>query len=344
MDKNEAQLYLGRMVAGANNYTLVLAGMNAGLFDAIHRHGENGISAEALAQELDFCEDYVRVWCQTAYAIQVLDHIGDNRFCIGEGFEDLVVTGRPGSLKAGYQLTQIFIEERLEFPEFLRTGKVCTFEDHGERLSRVIGNAARGGAVNAIDLIYKKIPDVHEKLKQGARVLEIGCGMGRLLSALAKEFPEASFVGVDIDSHGIEEGNREIEISGLTHRIRLHRVGGESIDFIEEFDIVSLNNVMHELRADIRPQAVQRMVRALRPGGLMISNDFYYPSRLEDFRVREHQGAIFDQIAEVTWGNRHLSREQLAEMFAECGFTRSEFHLIPMPNLPYPRLSAVAYR
>jgi SAM-dependent methyltransferase len=344
MDQSEARLHLQKMTAGAVQFAHVVAGINAGLFDAIARHGIAGVSAETLAQETGYFDDYVRVWCETAYAIQILEHAGDGRFRLADGFENLLTAGMPGSMVAMFRMTEIFVEERLEMPSFFRTGEVRTFQDHGERLSKVIADVSGGGVAQAVEHIYGRIPEVVEKLRAGSRLLEVGCGMGRLLPSLAKEFPAATFVGVDCDQYSVETGRSEVAKHGMDHCICFHQSGAESIDFHEEFDIVSLNLVMHELRADLRPEALRRMWKALKPGGVLISNDFYYPSQLEDFRKQEHQGAIGDQAAEVIWGNRHLSREQLADLFAECGFGASQFHVIQFPDQPFPRLTALAFK
>ncbi|MCL4370506.1 MAG: class I SAM-dependent methyltransferase, partial [Chloroflexi bacterium] len=139
-------------------------------------------------------------------------------------------------------------------------------------------------------------------------------------------------------------GRQELEAMGLQHRIQLEQRGAGDLDGQEEFDLVSMCLVMHEIRADLRPEALKRIWRALRPGGILISTDQYYPSRLEDFRREEFYTAVQDQAAEVIWGNRHLSREGLADLFASCGFQRSEFHVIHLPGQPSPRLVALAFK
>ncbi len=73
------------------------------------------------------------------------------------------------------------------------------------------------------------------------------------------------------------------------------------------------------------------------------AEDLDCQSRLEDFRKDEYCTAVMDRAAEVVWGNRHLSREGLAELFASSGFQRSEFHAIQPPGQPSPRLVALAF-
>ena len=180
--------------------------------------------------------------------------------------------------------------------------------------------------VQAIEQIYTQLPAVSSALEQGGRLLEIGSGPGVLLELLAAEYPDASFVGIDVDEHAVAQGQRQMSAQGLDGRVELIASGAEAIDYDNEFDLVSLNVVMHELLPDLRTEAVARALRSLRAGSVMVSNDFHYPSELADFRLPRHSMALADQNFEVTWGNRHLTREQLAQMFADVGFSRSEFH------------------
>jgi len=344
MRTEEACAYLLAAEKGAQVFAHVVAGVDAGLFAAIHRHGEAGVLPATLAHELGYYEDYVRVWCETAYALLLLDHTGDGRFRLGEGFEPLLAGGQPTSMLGYFGVREVFIRERFEQPEFMRTGAVRTYAEHGERFSLAVANLSGPRSDILIQQVYRGVPAVAARLGEGARVLDVGCGAARLPAALAREFPSTTFVGVDADGSALAVGRREIEASGLADRVRLEQCCAAGMTHREEFDLVSLYAVMHELRADIRPEAVRRMWQALRPGGILVSTDQYYPSRLEDFRKGEFYVAVADQASEAVWGNRHLPQEKLAELFAASGFRRSEFHLVHFPGQPSPRLAAIAFK
>ncbi len=346
MEPAEARGYLQGLLRGAREFTCVAAGINAGLFDAIGRHGEVGVEPEALAQELTYFTDYVRVWCQTAYALRLLDLVDGHRFRLGGELGPLLDPEAPGSLVTSFRLRALGVQEQLDLPELLRTGAVRPRSENRQRANVRAESRSRDAERSRVAQIYRSLPAVADRLGQGGRLLEVGCGTGALLQVLAEEFPAATFVGIDLDGLAIEVGAREAAASPWAGRIRLEARGAHEIDFREEFDLVSLNIVLHELLPDIRPRAVSNMWRALRPGGVLISNDMYYPSRLEDFRRPEHLNAIHDQAMEVVWGHRHLTREQLAELFGACGFRRSEFHVITLTGAmgENPQLTALAFK
>ena len=118
-----------------------------------------------------------------------------------------------------------------------------------------------------------------------------------------------------------------------------------------EFDLAIMDIVLHEVHPSVRPAAVRAIHRALKPGGLLISNDFYYPNDRADFRSPRHALAVFDQALELSWGTRHLTEDELRLLLREAGFPRCEFQPVelPFPSLIRPGtpvwyLSTVAYR
>ena len=138
---------------------------------------------------------------------------------------------------------------------------------------------------------------------------------------------------------------------GLGERVTFQQLGVEQLEDAESFDVVTMNIVLHELPPAIRPQGMRAMCRALRPEGVLISNDFLYPNRREDFRAPEYALGVFDQAQELAWGSRHLSQDQLQALFLESGFARCEFRYVPLPfpalvrpGSPVGYLTALAYK
>ena len=47
------------------------------------------------------------------------------------------------------------------------------------------------------------LPDIVERLKLGGRVLDVGCGAGRVSAVIAKAFPQAEVIGLDPDENSV---------------------------------------------------------------------------------------------------------------------------------------------
>ena len=68
-----------------------------------------------------------------------------------------------------------------------------------------------------IDRILPLVPGLVDALRYGISVLDVGCGSGRALNRMAREFPHSRFTGYDLLEEAIEAGRTEAERRGLTN-------------------------------------------------------------------------------------------------------------------------------
>jgi len=104
-------------------------------------------------------------------------------------------------------------------------------------------------------------------------LLEVGCGTGRNLAALARLFPEARLTGLDLSPHMLRRAR-----SALRHaeeRTTLLEADYlDAPDFSEPFDLILFSyslSMMHPVQEAI----LDRARRDLGPGGLLAALDFY---------------------------------------------------------------------
>ncbi len=106
--------------------------------------------------------------------------------------------------------------------------------------------------------------DFVERLTQPCRVLDAGCGTGRLAIELARR--GFAVVGVDSDASMLDVARRNAP--DLTWRL----ADLTALDDPSSYDVVvAAGNVMVYLAEGTGPAAVAAMARALRPGGLLVS-------------------------------------------------------------------------
>jgi len=87
---------------------------------------------------------------------------------------------------------------------------------------------------------------VHEKLKQGAKIADIGCGYGISTVIMAKEYPKSKFYGFDNHKASIEAARKLAQKEGVTDRIEFAVVSAnESID--NDFDLVAFFDCLHDM-------------------------------------------------------------------------------------------------
>jgi ubiquinone/menaquinone biosynthesis C-methylase UbiE len=105
---------------------------------------------------------------------------------------------------------------------------------------------------------------VEAKLQAGARVADIGCGVGFSTLLMAQAYPESNFVGYDFHEPSIDEARRHAGEHGLGDRVRFEVAAAK--DIAEQgFDLITMYDCLHDM-GDPRGCA-GHIRRILAPGG-----------------------------------------------------------------------------
>jgi tRNA (guanine-N7-)-methyltransferase len=126
---------------------------------------------------------------------------------------------------------------------------------------------------------YAQVPlDLDAAFGRNApRIIEIGIGDGETLLALARQRPEADFLGVEVHSPGIGHCLLGIEAGSLTN-VRLvshdavevlsHQVADGSLDEALLYFPDPWPKKRHHKRRIVQPDFVELLARKLKPGGV----------------------------------------------------------------------------
>jgi SAM-dependent methyltransferase len=118
----------------------------------------------------------------------------------------------------------------------------------------------------------------------GGAVLDLGCGTGEITARLAQRFPDASFVGLDLEEQHLARARARCAPFGT--RVRFDAGDALALPYGDgEFDLVVCRHLIQAVPDAARVLAEMR--RVLRPGGRMhlISEDYgmlhCYPTLLD---------------------------------------------------------------
>jgi demethylmenaquinone methyltransferase/2-methoxy-6-polyprenyl-1,4-benzoquinol methylase len=110
---------------------------------------------------------------------------------------------------------------------------------------------------------------------QPARVLDVATGTAGVAIALARS-TRAQVTGVDISEPMLERGRARVDSAGLGDRIQLEVGRAEDLAVgSASFDAVSFTYLLRYVEDPA--VTIAELVRALRPGGVMASLDFFVP-------------------------------------------------------------------
>lgn len=127
-----------------------------------------------------------------------------------------------------------------------------------------------------LDLLARESPE--DSLP--GRILDVGCGTGRLLRAASVRWPQAELLGADPAANMVAEAQR------LSPTVRVELAPAESLPFSDEsVDVVTSSLSFHHW-ADQR-KGIEEITRVLRPGGLFcLADHTFLPARMSGERPR----------------------------------------------------------
>lgn len=144
-------------------------------------------------------------------------------------------------------------------------------------------------------------------------VLDVGCGTGAILSSLVDQFPASKLTGVDASSEMLQ-----IAKDRLPPQVELRTGWAEELAFEHSsFDTVVCCNVFHFIRHP--DQALQEMLRVLRPGGVIIITDWcddYLTCKLCDIYLRWSDPSHF----------RMYGVSEFQQLIEEAGASQVQIH------------------
>jgi ubiquinone/menaquinone biosynthesis C-methylase UbiE len=146
------------------------------------------------------------------------------------------------------------------------------------------------------------------------RVLDVGCGMGRLTWATARG--DRDVVGVDLSAAMIERARA----SGASGRVSFRQDNFLAMDFDGRlFDCIVSAAALHHMADDV---ALSRMAGLLRPGGRLIVHDLRRDTNLAD-ALRGWSALAHDTCIRLIRTGRPGPPRKVREVWARHGATET---------------------
>jgi SAM-dependent methyltransferase len=200
-------------------------------------------------------------------------------------------------------------------PEFFRTG--TPIGSRPDRYRVAIETLTRQDIAVFFQEVLAALPQLVADLSRGGRVVDVHCGGGRWLVAMARRFPALELVGVEFEADSVARARATVAEEGLSDRIAIREAKATDPGKVGEYDLAYFQYALHQL--DDAPQVLRAAWAALRPGGRLIVLDWPLPSGQEEFRTRHGEIIAGVQLDELYQGTALASRERFLAWFAEAG-------------------------
>ena len=329
---------------GAVTAGMIHLGDSLGLYAAMA--SANGDTSSSLAARTGLHERWVREWLhnQVAARIVMCDDLSSTEPVFRLSPEGVAVLATPDHPAYGmgmfHRLPQTM--RALEhMPNAFRTGIGYDYDSHGPEGAVGIEKSFEPWNQNfLLPVVVPSIEGLHEKLTDGARVADIGCGSGGLSLLMAQAYPRSTFVGYDISRHALDRAHQRVAEKGLDN-VRFHDPRQDPISEEEPFDLICTFDCIHDMT---RPTEMMRTIRgALRDDGIWLLVDIKAHDTLEMNVTKNPMASLLYGISVLSCmssamseadgeglGTLGLSGERAETMARAAGFT--SFDRLPIEH------------
>ena len=316
IDSAKLDQFLGRVVGdlgAAMSAALVGVGDKLGLYKGLSAGGAQ--TPSELAQRTGTQERYVREWlCAQAAGGYVNYDAKTGRFSLSpEQSAALADETSPAYVPGGFQIVEAVVRAMDRAVDNFKNGGGMAWGDHAHCLFEGTERFFRSAYLGNLTTSWlPALQGVEAKLVRGARVADVGCGLGASTILMAKTYPRSRFWGFDAHAASIETARQRAEAAGVADRIvfevaRATEFPGTGYDLIAHFDclhdmgdpIGAARHVRSALDADgtwmlVEPFASDRVEENLNPVGRVYyaaSTMLCVPASLADGGPRAALGA-----------------------------------------------------
>ncbi len=331
-DEAKLQAFVGQAVTdmgAAISGLLLHIGDRLGLYKAMA--GAGRITSTTLARRTGTAERYVREWLgNQAAGGYVVYHPADGTFELPPE-QAMVVANEdsPVFLGGAFETIASCYTDHDAFVDAFRTGAGVGWHQHDDRLfSGVVRFFRPGYAAHLVEAWLPALDGVVDKLRAGASVADVGCGLGASTIIMAQAFERSTFAGFDIHEPSIEGARKAAAQAGVTQRARFDVATAKDLPG-EGYDLVCLFDTLHDMGDPVG--AARRIRQALAADGTLLLVEPNAGDALED--NLNPVGRTYYGLSTVICTPGSLAQEvglglgaqagerRLSEVLREAGFT-----------------------
>ena len=172
-----------------------------------------------------------------------------------------------GALRSDHKVTEAF-----------RTGAGVGWHEHDDEVFSGCERFFRPGyAANLVTSWLPALDGVEDKLRAGARVADIGCGLGASTTLMARAYPEASFTGSDYHEESIIQARKRA--SGLNGQVTFEVASAQTFNG-GPYDLVTSFDCLHDMGDPIG--AARHIREMLAPDGTWMVVEPYAGGSVSD--------------------------------------------------------------
>ncbi len=244
---------IGGLIAGGETLATFL-GIELGLYETLAHHGP--ATAPEVASRTGIAVRYAREWLEQQAVSGILSADAnadtDRRlYSIDPDRAEVLTDQDSPYYAAGPAMMLAGIARALPLlSQAMRTGTGVAYSEYGAEIRAGIAAFNRPAFLHELGSRWlPSVPDVHSHLSTapGARILDLGCGVGGSSIAMAQAYPNVEVVGVDLDEQSITEARASARSAGLHDRVTFRLDDAADLPLEASFDVVTIFEALHDM-------------------------------------------------------------------------------------------------
>ena len=280
-DNSKAEEFASKMFQFLNSGMLSLMisiGYKTDLFDIIAQLKPS--TSQEISQAAKLNERYIREWLGAMVTGNIIEYdpLTEKYFLPKEhsafltrksGIDNLAVLAQYVSLMGN-------VEDKIV--ECFRNGGGLPYSEYPKFQQLQAEETARIFDNKLTNQILPLIPKINNRLNDGIKVLDIGCGRGRAVNLMGKAFSRSKFTGCDISNEGILSAKEEAKNMGLTN-VQFEIKDALLVEELGKFDLITAFDTIHD---QAQPTKVLNAINAsLHNDGFFLMQDIAASSKVE---------------------------------------------------------------
>lgn len=282
IDESRLEEFAGQFIADLSaSYSgvMTLLGHELGLYKAMDSCGP--ITAHELATKTGTFERYVREWLNNQAAGGYVIYDPQNETYELPAEHALLLCREESNIfmATGYFIVNSLWHDKNKLLNAFKTGEGIGWHEHHQNLFFGVEDIYRAGyKENLTDVWIPALDGIEEKLKEGGRVADIGCGHGASAILMAEKYPNSEFYGYDYHAESIATAKIRAEEAGLTN-VFFEQADAESYAG-DNFDLICYFDCFHDFGNPL--EAIRYARNKLKEGGSLLLVEPNAGDKVED--------------------------------------------------------------
>jgi 2-polyprenyl-3-methyl-5-hydroxy-6-metoxy-1,4-benzoquinol methylase len=321
--------FMGKLVSdmgGAAMMASVIIGEEVGFYRAI----ADGVpvTADELASRTGCNRRLTQEWLNAQAASGYVEH-ADGRFRLpAEQAMAFANEDSPVYVAGGMTVLASMFLDKDKIVQAIRGDGALAWGDHHPCMFSGTERFFRPGyRANLVGTWLPALDGVVTKLRQGAKVADVGCGHGASTVLMAQAFPKSRFFGFDAHSTSIKTAKQRALEGGVGNEILFAEATAKNYQE-RDFDLICFFDCLHDMGDPVG--AARHAYQALNPDGTVLLVEPFANDRLEE--NMNPIGRMFYAASTFVCTPNSLSQEvglalgaqagerRLRDVFTEAGF------------------------